>query len=77
MSIERRGRSDRRERDTGPPRGTIERRRQAERRLPPTNEADMSAEDFEKYFGSSVRATAASDLLDRAADIFDRARDGY
>lgn len=78
MSIERRTRSDRRERDSGPPCGCIERRRQAERRLPAADEAEISAADFEKYFGSATKPTIANGhLSDQAADVFDRARDGY
>jgi hypothetical protein len=78
MSVERRTRSDRRQRDSGPPRGSIERRRHAERRLPTAAEAEISAADFEKYFGSVARATNNNDyLLDQAADVFDRVRDGY
>lgn len=78
MSIERRTRSDRRQCDSGPPCGCIERRRQAERRLPAADEAEISADDFEKYFGSAVKPTIANDhLLDQAAGVFDRVRDGY
>jgi hypothetical protein len=78
MSIERRTPSDRRQRDSGPPRGGIERRRHAERRLPTAAEAEISADEFEKYFGSVAKATNTNDyLLDQAAEVFDRVRDGY
>lgn len=77
MSNERRGRPERRNRDIGPPNGCFDRRRTAERRLPDTAEAELSADDFAKYFGSVNKVTANTDQLDLAAEVFERARDRY
>jgi hypothetical protein len=75
MSDERRGRLERRGRDIGPPRGCFDRRRNAERRLPEAGEAELSADDFAKYFGSVTKAAQNIEPLDLAAEVFDRVRD--
>lgn len=77
MNTNRRTRMDRRQRDYGPPRGWTERRQHAERRLPAAEEADLSAEDFARYFGSAGKAPDSDAMLERAAEVFDRVRDGY
>ncbi|MBS1144304.1 MAG: hypothetical protein H6R14_1710 [Proteobacteria bacterium] len=77
MSIERRGRPERRRRDVGPPKGCIERRRSVERRLPEAAEAELSPDEFAQFFGAIKikKAPENHELLEKAADIFDRARD--
>lgn len=77
MSNERRVRPERRGRDLGPPRGCFDRRRTVERRLPETAEAELSADDFAKYFGTVSRTPENLDQLELAADVFERARDRY
>lgn len=78
MDIERRTPSDRRQHDSGPPKGCFERRKHAERRLPAAEEADISADDFAKYFGSPTKISNTNDyLLDQAAAVLDRVRDNY
>jgi len=77
MSNERRGRPERRGRDVGPPSGCFDRRRTVERRLPETAEAELSADDFAKYFGAANKAPGNTDQLDLAAEVFERARDRY
>ena len=78
MSNERRERQERRKRDAGPPAGCFERRRTVERRLPAAAEAELSADDFAKYFGSLAKTASKTpgntDQLDLAADVFERAR---
>ena len=69
--------NDRRQRDYGPPSGCIERRKQAERRLPAAVVAQISAEDFEKFFGSVGKAASSDHQIERAAENFGRVRDGY
>lgn len=77
-SNDRRTRVDRREIDVGPPVGWSDRRKSVERRLPAAEEAEISAEDFTKYFGSDQPLSASSDhLLDHASEVFDRVRDKY
>lgn len=75
MSEDRRESPDRRGSDIGPPKGCFDRRRKAERRLPETAEAELSADDFAMYFGSLAKATGDAEQTDLAADVFDRARD--
>ena len=77
MSNERRERPERRGRDVGPPSGCFDRRRTVERRLPETAEAELSADDFAKFFGSVNKATGNTDQFDLAAEVFERARDRY
>jgi hypothetical protein len=77
MSNERRGRLERRGRDIGPPSGCFDRRRMVERRLPEAAEAELSADDFAKFFGSVKKTTGNNDQLDLAAEVFERARDRY
>jgi hypothetical protein len=77
MSNERRARPERRGRDVGPPSGCFDRRRTVERRLPETAEAELSADDFAKFFGSVNKATGNTDQLDLAAEVFERVRDRY
>ena len=67
---------ERRGRDTGPPRGCFERRRNAERRLPVAEEASVSDADFEIYFGAMIRHADKSDYaLELAADVLGNVRD--
>lgn len=75
MIAERRFRTDRRQRDTGPPRGWADRRQHAERRLPATEEAELSADDFARYFGAVGKAATNNAMLDQAAAVLDRVRD--
>lgn len=78
MGTERRLKEERRGLDAGPPFGVCERRRRAERRLPDATEAELTADDFAKYFGASAKITTNVDYqLDQAAEVFDRVRDGY
>ncbi|MFZ2973625.1 MAG: hypothetical protein WA049_13385 [Ferribacterium limneticum] len=77
MSNERRGRPERRGRDIGPPSGCFDRRRTVERRLPEAAEAELSADDFAKFFGSVNKANGNTDQLDLAAEVFERVRDRY
>jgi len=75
MTIERRERTERRQRDAGPPQGGGERRRYAERRLPVADETELSVEEFTKLFG---KAGGKNDLsLDQSLPVFDRVRDDY
>ena len=72
MSEERRMRTDRRASDIGPPDGWLE------RRLSAAEEAELSPEDFVKYFGAFAKVTTNTDYqLNQAAEVFDRVRDGY
>jgi len=71
----RRNLSDRRLRDYGPPAGCVERRKHAERRLPVTDELELSADDFTKLFGSVAKLTNSDYQLDAAAQVLDRVRD--
>jgi hypothetical protein len=74
MSIERRDSLDRRVLDVGPPLGRNERRTHTERRLPAVEEADISADDFAKYFGSARKwAKADRQIYDYLAEVFFRA----
>jgi hypothetical protein len=77
MSKERRERPERRGRDIGPPRGCFDRRKTVERRLPETAEAELSADDFAKFFGSVKKAPGNTDQFDLAAEVLDRARGRY
>lgn len=77
VNTNRRTKTDRRQRDYGPPRGWTERRHHAERRLPAVEEAELSAEDFTRYFGTVGTVPGNDALLERAAEVFDRVRDGY
>jgi hypothetical protein len=73
MGIERRDSLDRRVLDVGSPLGWSERRTHTERRLPAVEEADISADDFAKYFGSAgKRAKADRQLYDYFAEVFSR-----
>jgi hypothetical protein len=69
---------DRRQLEMGPPAGWGERRRRVERRLPVAEETEVSAEDWERFFGAAAR-TAQPDrniiTFDLAAEVFDRVRD--
>lgn len=70
--------TDRRQFDFGPPGGWVERRCRAERRLPAAEEAELSADEFAKYFGSFGKVVSSNaNLFDEAAEILDRVRDGY
>lgn len=73
MTDERRVRSDRRHRDVGPPAGWGERRCRSERRLPQAVEGELSAEEFERYFGKTPRqGDSGSHAQEAAAEIFGR-----
>jgi hypothetical protein len=63
-SQDRRSGLDRRKRDSGPPNGWADRRKQAERRLPAAEETELSADEFAKLFGTTGK-------------VLDRVRDGY
>jgi hypothetical protein len=52
---ERRAGCDRREEELGPPHGWKERRRRTERRIPCIVEHDISADEWEHYFGGPKR----------------------
>ena len=54
---DKRKRSDRRIRDYGPPKGWADRRKQPDRRLPETEDLEMSPEDFARWFGTAMPAT--------------------
>lgn len=78
MKIERRARADRRVRDIGPPNGWIERRKQVERRLSVAEEAELSPEEFVRYFGALAKiATNNDSQMDLAAEVLDKVRDRY
>ena len=73
---ERRVRADQRTLDLGPPKGCFERRKKAERRLPGIEEAAMSDEEWQLYFGQVGKPAKIHDAkTDQAADVFDRAHD--
>lgn len=76
--VERRTRSDRRQFDSGPPRGCFDRRRHAERRLPSAEEGTISDAEWERYFGSAGAASTAPDPAhDRAAEVLDKVHRRY
>jgi hypothetical protein len=76
--VERRTRSDRRQFDSGPPRGCFDRRRHAERRLPTAEESTISDAEWERYFGAAGPASNTTDpMLDHAAEVLDKVRDRY
>ena len=54
-SVEQRICPDRRDRDTGPPPGMLDRRSYIERRLPEVREEMMSDAEWETYFGKGLR----------------------
>ena len=75
---ERRKRQDRRILDLGPPDGWQERRKNVERRLTAIEEAELTPEEFVKYFGSRAAVSAPNEaMLDQAAEVFDRVRDKF
>lgn len=69
--------AERRQLEAGPPSGWAERRRRVERRLPIAEEADVSADDWEKFFGAPGGAMPDRNVItfDEAAEVFDRVRD--
>lgn len=70
VSIERRTRTDRRQRDSGPPTGCSERRRQADRRLPQVVESVFSDAEWEALFGGMHKSSnVRSDAQDEASDV--------
>jgi len=77
--VERRTRTDRRQFDSGPPRGCFERRRHAERRLPTAEESSISDAEWERYFGSAGQAsnTTTDPEHDLAAEVLDKVRQRY
>lgn len=73
MENDRRMHIDRRHRDVGPPGGWSERRRRSERRLPTASVAEISPEDFARYFGSMNKAAApVVNVSDEAAEVLGR-----
>lgn len=72
MTIQRRGRPDRRQRDYGAPSGCVERRKHAERRLPVAEDAELSDADFAALFGGVAKFGNVDYQLDAAAQVFDR-----
>lgn len=78
VTVERRSRTDRRQFDSGPPRGCFERRRRAERRLPTAEENAISDAEWERYFGGGGKAANTPDsVLDHAAEVLDKVRDRF
>ena len=76
--MERRNRGERRVLDVGPPNGWLERRKRVERRLSAAEEAQLTPEEFVKYFGATAKISTNTDnQLDQAAEVFDRVRDRY
>lgn len=69
--------AERRQLEGGPPSVWAERRRRIERRLPVAEEAEVSADDWEKFFGCAGGATPDRNVItfDEAAEVFDRVRD--
>ena len=69
--------AERRQLEAGPPSGWAERRRRVERRLPIAGEAEVSAEEWEKFFGAAGGAMPDRNVItfDEAAEVFDRVRD--
>lgn len=73
MDNERRKQTDRRHRDAGPPKGWKDRRRSSERRLPLAVENDLSADDFERYFGKATPSVGSNaKAIEEAAEVFGR-----
>lgn len=76
-------RVDRRVKDIGPPPGCHERRKRAERRLPAVDEASLSHDEFEQYFGAAKAAGTVNKLgnadqeIDAASEVLDRVRDRF
>lgn len=77
-SNKRRRDHDRRQRDSGPPAGWLERRKNPERRLPEIGESELSEADFTKLFGQRLPQAPAPEVdetVEIAASVLDRARD--
>ena len=71
--IEKRGpNEDRRSEDVGPPSGWRDRRRHVERRIPTTEEVEVSEEEWETYFVNPPKKSAGPEpaQVDAAADPF-------
>ena len=75
---------DRRMEDIGPPAGWSERRKRVERRIPVTAEVEVSDEEWEQYFGATVRGetTTTTTVVTVShhhdadfIDVFSRVRD--
>ena len=68
---------DRRQDELGPPPGWAERRRRVERRLPTTEETEVSDADWALFFGAKGAAQPDHNIVtfDLAAEVFDRVRD--
>lgn len=56
--VERRTKIERRQRDKGPPKKSLERRRHPDRRLADVEEILFSDEEWKKLFGGMVKKTA-------------------
>ena len=66
---------DRRIEDVGPPTGWRDRRKGVERRIPVTEEVDVTDSQWARYFGSrSVDAAENEQAPDDAEGAFDRVR---
>ena len=66
---------DRRIEDVGPPTGWRDRRKGVERRIPVTEEVDVTDSQWARYFGSrSVDAAENEQAPDDAESAFDRVR---
>lgn len=66
---------DRRTEDVGPPTGWRDRRKGVERRIPVTEEVDVTDSQWATYFGSrSLDAAENEQAPDDAAGAFDRVR---
>ena len=74
---EKRGANDdRRIDDVGPPDGWRDRRRHVERRIPKTEEVEVSDEEWAAYFDNPAKKATAQEEHEQsvAADVFDRAK---
>jgi len=69
---------DRREEDIGPPSGWRDRRRHVERRIPQTEEVEVSDEEWTTYFDKAAQKTTPETTTpgehEAAADVFERSR---
>lgn len=78
VSSERRKRRDRRMRNSGPPKGMVERRLCEERRTTSVTELELSEKQWETYFSASMPVApfpTLHDPADVASRVFERARD--
>lgn len=71
IMIERRTNIERRKKDIGPPKGCPERRKCPDRRLPVTEEAELSPDEFARLFRGTTKADAIAS--EHAAAVLERA----